>query len=277
MKTGYIIYTQFEMNRNKYFIEKLLSASDKFNIKLTLLIFEKIKIINEEDLILCYEDKVLPVVDFVILRMMNYYLAKIFEKKGIKVYNSSEISKIADNKYVTYLKIKEIGIPVMETFLDSDINEKKLFFPNVTKPIDSKGGDRVFFNKNIEEYKNNIKSYDDTHYIIQKVASDIGYDLRVYVIGEKIIAPILRISKDGFLSNFCRGGDAILYDLNNEEKEIVNKIINNINFDYVGIDFLFDNGKMVLNEIENVVGARMVYTKTDIDIAELFIEHIANT
>ena len=44
--------------------------------------------------------------------------------------------------------------------------------------------------------------------------------------------------------------------------------------DYVGIDFLFNNNKLVFNEIENVVGARMVYSLTNIDIGDLFIKYI---
>ena len=39
-------------------------------------------------------------------------------------------------------------------------------------------------------------------------------------------------------------------------------------------DFLFTKDGLVLNEIENVVGARMVYSKTNINVAKLLIEYI---
>ena len=39
-------------------------------------------------------------------------------------------------------------------------------------------------------------------------------------------------------------------------------------------DFLFKNNQLVLNEIEDVVGCRMVYTYTDIDIAQCYIDYI---
>lgn len=278
MKVGFVVYTEYEMNRNEFFIEKLLTAAYKFSIKLIPVIFEKIKISSERNnRTICYDGRIIDYPDFVIMRMMNYNLAKMFENMGIKVFNSSEISKIADNKYLTYLKMKEIGVPVMDTFLNTEISESDLFYPNVTKPIDSKGGDRVYYNASINEYRKNIENYNDTNFIVQKVASDIGKDLRVYVIGQEIVTSILRTSSDGFLSNFCRGGSASIYKLNEKEKEIVMQIIKYNNFDYVGVDFLFNNGKIILNEIENVVGARMVYSKTNINIAEMLMKYIDST
>ena len=59
-----------------------------------------------------------------------------------------------------------------------------------------------------------------------------------------------------------------------EEREKVKKVIRLFDFDFVGIDFIFNNGKMVFNEIEDVVGSRMVYTYTDIDIVEMYVDYI---
>ena len=37
---------------------------------------------------------------------------------------------------------------------------------------------------------------------------------------------------------------------------------------------MFNGGKIVFNEIEDSVGARMVYEKTDIDILRLYCDYI---
>ena len=50
-----------------------------------------------------------------------------------------------------------------------------------------------------------------------------------------------------------------------------------MHFDYAGIDLIYDNGKPVLNEIEDVVGSRMLYNHTDIDTAKLYIKYIKDT
>jgi len=46
--------------------------------------------------------------------------------------------------------------------------------------------------------------------------------------------------------------------------------------DFVGIDFIFSDGKPYLNEIEDVVGTRMLYKLTDLDPAKMYIEYIAD-
>lgn len=276
MLDGILIYTEYEANRNKFFIDKLISAAKRCNIDLELVICEKARFdFSKSGLAIFYEEKVFTKIDFVILRVMNYTLATRFEKCGVRVYNSSYISKIADNKYLTYLEMKKSGIEVLDTHLQWDIDEKNIFYPNVTKPIDSKGGDRVYLNNDFDEYKKNVNAYKDTSFIMQKVATNFGKDLRAYVIGERIVASILRTSKDGFISNFCKGGKPSIYTLDTYERKVVEKIISYIKPDYVGIDFLFSKDGIVLNEIENVVGARMVYELTDIDIAKSFIEYIS--
>ena len=90
----------------------------------------------------------------------------------------------------------------------------------------------------------------------------------------KIICAVLRKRETDFRSNYCLGGTAEIYNLNESEKALVYKIASRIKYDYIGIDFVFDGGKAVFNEIEDAVGARMVYDKTDIDILRLYCEYI---
>ncbi len=113
-------------------------------------------------------------------------------------------------------------------------------------------------------------------FVYQKPASDLGKDLRVWLIGGKIICSVLRQSKTDFRSNFCLGGSASVYTLSEKERALVYKIASLVEYDYIGIDFVFNNGKIVFNEIEDSVGARMVYDKTNIDILDIYCEYIKN-
>ena len=65
------------------------------------------------------------------------------------------------------------------------------------------------------------------------------------------------------------------YQLNDNEIQMVKKILQKIPLDYGAVDFIFHNGQAVLNEIEDAAGARMLYENTDIDIARMFVEYIA--
>ena len=67
-----------------------------------------------------------------------------------------------------------------------------------------------------------------------------------------------------------------MYFLKAVEQELVQKIIDLFDFDMVGIDFILDdNGNLVFNEIEDVVGARMLYQCSDIDIVKEYLCYIS--
>ena len=196
---------------------------------------------------------------YVINRTNDFEIGKRFEEKGIKVYNSSAFSKLANDKQACYDFMEKNGIEIMPTRYNTP--------PFVKKPKNSHGGEGVVMCESAEEY--------DENFVCQKPASDLGRDLRVWVINGKIITSILRVSKTDFRSNFCLGGEAIPYSLSVDEEKLVKRIISLLDGGfYYGIDFVFDRGKIVFNEIEDTVGARMVYEKTDIDIIKLFCEEL---
>jgi glutathione synthase/RimK-type ligase-like ATP-grasp enzyme len=47
--------------------------------------------------------------------------------------------------------------------------------------------------------------------------------------------------------------------------------------DFIGVDFVFGDGNVYLNEIEDVVGTRMLYSLTELDPARMYMEYIAHS
>lgn len=196
--------------------------------------------------------------DFVVNRTNDYKISKYFEKKGIRVFNSSKLSRLANDKQYCYEFMEQNGIPIMP------IDYTKT--PVVKKPVDGHGGQGVVLLDKAELFEKN--------YVYQMPCDTLGKDLRVWAIGGEIIAAILRESETDFRSNFCLGGSATVYHLSDTEKALVKKVISLTNSDYIGIDFLFHSEQLVFNEIEDTVGARMIYEKTDIDIIRLYCDYI---
>jgi glutathione synthase/RimK-type ligase-like ATP-grasp enzyme len=111
--------------------------------------------------------------------------------------------------------------------------------------------------------------------VVQPLIGSRHQDLRVYVIGNKIQAAVLRTAKEGFKSNYSLGGEVSLYFLSEQETEIVNTIMDQFDFGLVGIDFIIgDEGELIFNEIEDVVGSRMLYRCSDINIVERYLKFI---
>ena len=233
---GVLIYTKEEAQRNRF-------AVDKFTENLGILLVDE-----------SYRGNA----DFVINRTNNYKVAECFEQKGIRVFNPSSLSRLANDKQCCYEFMADNGIEIMP------INYSGV--PVVKKKIDGHGGTEVEMLTAAEDFQKG--------YVYQKPCDTLGKDLRVWVIGGEIITAILRESKTDFRSNFCLGGSAMPYTLSSDEKQLVKRINALVKSDYIGIDFVFNNGRLVFNEIEDTVGARMVYDQTDIDILSLYCDYI---
>ncbi len=237
--SGILIYSKTEAKRNEFAVNRF-----KENLDLRL-VFE-----NAVDFSAC------P--DFVINRTNNYKIAEKFEEKGIRVFNPASLTRLANDKQKCYEFMQKNGIEIMP------VNYSGV--PAVKKAVNGRGGTQVFMLCEKEPFEEG--------FVYQKPASDLGKDLRVWLIGGEIICSALRESKTDFRSNFCLGGDAFAYTLSDEERALVYKIASLIEYDYIGIDFVFNKGKTVFNEIEDSVGARMVYSLTNIDIIGRYCEYI---
>ncbi len=255
----WLVYDAFEAERNRRYIDFYFEKCSEKNIDLSLVIVEEgIDFAN------------LP--DAAIVRTMNPELSEKLESLGVKVYNSSFISRIANDKWNTYCYLKDKNIRLPETFLVTE-DFTPPYYPMVLKPAGGKGGKDVEIVNNKDAflaYKDRVKG----RIIAQKVVSDKGKDLRVYVVGNRIIKGMLRVSENDFRSNFCLGGKAVEYDLSQWEKHEIQKVIDQFDIAYAGLDFIFDDGKIIFNEMEDVVGARMLYTYTDIDIVDIYLNFI---
>lgn len=233
---GVLIYTQKEAQRNIFAVQKYKSL-----LGVTLV-----------------DESFRGSADFVINRTNDYKIAEYFENRGIRVFNPSSLSRLANDKQLCYEFMQKNGIPIMPVNYTGA--------PVIKKKIDGKGGNEVFMLQKSEPFEGG--------YVYQKPSDTLGKDLRVWVIGGQIIASVLRESVSDFRSNFCLGGSARAYELSQKELELVKKTVSLVNCDYAGFDFLFDNGELVFNEIEDTVGARMVYTTSGIDIIALYCNYI---
>lgn len=259
----WIIYNREDVEKNRRFIDFVSSGLAKYNVNTKLIILQEDGDIDN----LIQEESPF----FVINRSRNDDVAANLESKGIRVFNSAKVTKIVNNKKETYEELKGI-VPFMP--IVSEVEEMDSF-PYVVKSVDGHGGNEVFMVENEEDKNNATQALKNKEYIAQACASDLGKDVRVYVIGNKIVAAMLRTSAEGFKSNYSLGGSVQRYKLNDNEKEMVRRIMKKLPMDYGAIDFIFHNNAAVFNEIEDAAGARMLYENTDIDIVQLFVNYIA--
>ncbi|MCR5837510.1 MAG: ATP-grasp domain-containing protein [Lachnospiraceae bacterium] len=263
-KKGLIIYAPEDVEKNRTFIEMCSDYLRERKNELEPVVLDNK---NQERL-----ERDLTDVDFVINRSRNSSIARQFEEQGIRVFNSAYVTEVGNDKWKTYELAVRNSIPVMKTE-KVPLFEKELNYPLVLKSRDGHGGSEVFLVHDKEEYDTYVRRIGNRG-IIQPVADSKGRDVRAYVIGGKVVVAICRQAGDGFKSNFSLGGDVSVYELGKEELEIVNQVVRILKPDYAGIDIMWDGDRVILNEIEDAVGARMVYATSNINIVGRYIDYI---
>ncbi len=264
MIRGLLLYGEADALKNKWFIERLTTLSKNYDIDLAFAVLDD----TNFECISAIKD-----IDFCINRTRYSYVNDFFESKNIRCYNNLSTVKTANDKWLTYSLCKKLDIPVMDTVEINDVSAISLDYPFIIKSKNGHGGGEVFW-VNSEQELLGLKLENKSGYIAQKPSSQLGVDVRIYVLGDTPIMAVKRTSSVDFRSNFSLGGKVELFTPTKEQLSIIKQLRSEISSDYAGFDFIFHNGNWVLNEIEDVVGARMLYSLSDFDIAEAFIKYI---
>ena len=267
---GLLIYDKNGAERNRWFIQKLTSSSALHGIQLTLVTLE-----NEWEKQLL----ALPLPDFAVVRVIAPFINEWLERRGVRTFNNFKTAKTACDKWQTYLLCQRLGLPVLPT---ERLQEGKIpfdgAFPIVIKSVDGHGGNEVFWVQDKTAFCRLSPKWlaERKDYIAQKPCAVLGKDMRAYCMGESVYAAVLRESEGDFRSNFSLGGKVKAAFVDESQKQMISTLQAELNYDYVGIDFLPDgNGGWYVGEIEDAAGARMLYACTNKDIVADFAAYIA--
>lgn len=278
---AWMIYYREGARYNEQYISFYMEEGKKLGIDVRLILVEDLEFgVRNNQWFLKWQGKTPEKPDFAICRAIYPLLSRQLEYMGIRVFNNAQVSEICNDKAKTYQYLAKTGIAMVDTeFYQNDQAEEvvnRLHKPAVIKAVDGHGGSQVFLAEpEMPSYDTIIKGIGRSDFVVQPLIGSRHQDLRVYVIGKEIIAAVLRTAKEGFKSNFSLGGKVRLYPLSSQEKKLVDRIISQFDFGLVGVDFIIgDEGEMIFNEIEDVVGARMLYQCSSINIVERYLNFI---
>lgn len=258
---GWIVYDAEGAKRNEWFSDRLRECAEALSARAEIVPAERLTDFSGE----------MP--DFAVVRTMNPSINAALERAGVTVFNNSATADIADDKYKTYVFASRLGIPTMPT-CPADVFCKEVAYPVVAKSRDGHGGKEVFLIEDGEEFSAFAKSHDAARFIVQPSCTETGVDVRVYVLGGKVVAAVKRQSHVDFRSNYSLGGEISLFSPTEEQKTTAERIATALGSDFIGVDFISDRGKWVLNEIEDPVGTRALYALTDFDAAKEFMTYV---
>ena len=257
----WILYDKEDLGGNRFFAERLMDSGNDLGFDCSIVTTDSMD----------YEDA--P--EVVVSRIRDSDILSQLEDYGSTVYNRSSVCRICNDKAFTYSFVRSLGIPTLPFSFPGQ--EMPAGPPWVVKSCMGHGGTEVFKADSKEDVDRFVSGLEGRKPIIQSFASDPGKDMRVYVLGGRIIASVLRSSDTDFRANFKLGGKAELVEIPDDIRMMVRRIVPELMADFIGIDFVFGDGKAYLNEIEDVVGTRMLYSLTDLDPARMYMEYIAHS
>jgi len=102
-----------------------------------------------------------------------------------------------------------------------------------------------------------------------------GSDIRCFVLGDKVIATMIRRAVDGdFRSNLHRGGTASLVKITPEERSTAVRAAKAMGLNVAGVDILRSHHGPVVIEVNSSPGLKGIESATKIDVAGSIIEFI---
>jgi RimK family alpha-L-glutamate ligase len=281
----WLIYREEDSKKNSWYIEQFQILGPKYGMNISLILTKDLALVCDEQgnrVLLNGQEVHLP--KLAIVRTIDPRLSLHLELSGIKVVNSSEVSALCNDKARTYQEIAKLKLPMVPTqFCKHDcLNQaiERRTVKTVIKTVDGHGGQEVFLIDpaldTFSEVVDEILAKTNSDFVIQPLVGNRQQDLRVYVLGNEILAAVLRTSTNGFKANFSLGGEVKEYHLSESEIKRVYEIIEHFAFDLVGIDFIVgDDNSLIFNEIEDVVGARMLYQCTSVDIVDCYLKYLS--
>ncbi len=283
---GIIIVNQ-ELGHNVYKIARYKEEFSKLGISLDVFINDgTLAEIKNNELTIS-----LPKVDFVIYLDKDIYLARMLEKAGYRLFNKADFIKLCDDKALTNIRCASCGIPMPDTitgplFYSPELKEEnfkflddviaKLGLPLILKRVYGSLGLGVYLIKTKEELIEAYKLHCRAPILFQKyVGSSYGVSARVIIIDQKVVGGFIRYNKNDFRSNF--GDNASSRPLQDGDKcfELAQKIADELNIEYAGIDFMFlENGDPVMCEINSNAFFEEFEKVTGINVAEQYAKMI---
>ncbi len=207
-----------------------------------------------------------------------------FEMMGVFSVNESQaIARSRDKlRCLQLLSRQGIGLPVTG-FAHSTKDIDGLInlvggAPRVIKLLEGTQGIGVVLTETQKAAESVIEAFRglDANILVQEFIKEAGgSDLRAFVVGDKVVATMMRKAAAGeFRSNLHRGGSAEKVRLTPEERSTAVRSARAMGLRVAGVDMLRSNHGPVVMEVNSSPGLEGIETATSIDVAGKVIEFI---
>ncbi len=231
-----------------------------------------------------------PLPDFCIFWDKDVYLCRSLERLGVRTFNSAKAIELCDNKILTAecLHAAKIRIPrtlvAPKTFENVGHNStaflekarKMLKLPMILKEAYGSFGQQVYLANNYGEVLEIVEKIGHKDFLMQQfISTSRGRDIRINVVGDRVVAAMLRVNEHDFRSNVSGGGQPRKTTLTKAQEDIALQACRALGLDFAGVDVLFgENGEPIVCEVNSNPHFISTLNATGVNMAEEILSYI---
>lgn len=277
--------------------DRLLAAARSRRVSLDLIKNQELLVDLSSELPLQEQVRLLladrPQPDFILFWDKDHLLAAYLEKCGFRLFNSARAIAVCDHKSKTQLALEGSGLPMPRTilapmtfagigygqtsFLEPVIG--RLGLPLVVKAALGSFGQEVYLCRTEDDILKILQARAGQDLLFQEyIAASHGRDLRLQVVGNRVIGAILRQSDpqaNDFRANLTLGGRMSAHRPTDRESSLALQVARQLGLDFAGIDLLFGpDGQPWLCEVNSNAHFQKFDQATGLDTADQIIKWI---
>ena len=206
-------------------------------------------------------------------------LLNAMEEYGLKLINSRESLEIASDKFLTSIYLDRHNIPTPKTIICENSNDaleafKELGKDVVLKPLYGSKGIGITRISDMGFAENVIYTLGQLNevFYIQEFIKHNHRDIRVFVLGNKAIAGMYRVSNN-WKTNIHSGATVEPIELTEDIKKLALKAAKITKTEIAGVDIVESERGLLVLEVNSIPGFTALQKVTEINLAEEIVSY----
>lgn len=204
------------------------------------------------------------------------------EDRGILVMNAPRAIERSVDKFYTTALVSEAGLPTPETVVCQGVDEAmsaiRMMGDVVIKPLFGSLGHGMVRVSDPDVALRIVRSLEQTRpvFYVQRAIDHDDRDIRVFVIGGRVLGAIERRAREGeWRTNVAMGGLAVPFNLPAAWADLAVRAAAAVGADYAGVDLLpSPEGDVLVLEVNGIPGWQGFQEATSLDVAGAIVEHL---
>ena len=204
------------------------------------------------------------------------------ENRGLRVVNSPRAIERSVDKFYTTTLLHDAGLLVPETVVCERVEDAMAAVRSmgdvVIKPIFGSLGHGMVRVSDPDVALRVVRALDQIRsvFYVQRAIDHSGRDLRVFVVGGRVLGAIERRAPAGeWRTNVAIGGSATAVDISPEIEQVALRAAAAVGADYAGVDVVpARDGSLYVLEVNGIPGWEGLQQATGLDVAAAIVEHL---